>query len=89
MLKHITEMSLHDIIGYAIDRARDGQQTRESACVITKLQEASMWNEAYTRELKTAAARAGVGPSIKDSRAQMIGGVMLTEPIDLPETKNG
>jgi hypothetical protein len=80
-------MSVAEIIGCAIAKVREGAVTREGSLVITKLQEAIHWQNDNERELREAARRSGVGPSVKDPRANTYQGVTLTEPLDIPPTE--
>lgn len=81
MEKQLSEMKISEIISATISKAREGQPTRENALVITKLQEAMMWQTEYERELLAAARRSGVGMSVRQG-GQSLGNFTLTEPIE-------
>ena len=61
MQKTIEEMSLNELIGECLSKARAEAGSRENSLVLTKLEEAMMWHSQHQKSLLTAARRAGVG----------------------------
>jgi hypothetical protein len=82
MEKPMSELSTQELISAALSKVRTGQPTREQALVITKLQEAMMWQAEYENVLKTIARRTGVGASVRQNNPNAFAGVVLTEPIE-------